>query len=85
MTSTINFEKCTVLLVGAYKVVHSAEHGRYVTTLEAHTRKTVQFTKSIMEINVVQNGISDNFYFDEYPVQSISNLSIFQNNGKNQF
>ena len=85
MTSTINFKKCTVLLVGASKVFHSAEHGRYVTTLEAPTRKMVQFTKSIIEIKVVQNGISDNFYFDEYPVQSISNLSIFQNNGNNQF
>ena len=58
----INFEKFTVFLVGTSKVIHSAEHGRYVTTLEAPTRKTVHFSKLIVEVKVVQNIISDNFY-----------------------
>ena len=39
----------------------------------------------VIDTKFIENKISDNFYFDEYPVQSISNLSIFQNNGKNQF
>ena len=73
----IDFKKCIVCLVGASKVSLSAEHGGSVATLKAPARKTVHFTKLIIEIEVVQNRISDNFYFEEYPVQLNSKVPIF--------
>ena len=73
----INFVKCTVFRAGASKLATFPPVSVEWETFDSHTRKTVYFSKLIIEIKVVQNVISDKFYFDEYPVQSISKVPIF--------
>ena len=46
------------------KVYHFLQSGRISPTLKAPGRKTVHPSKSVTETKVVQNNISDNFYFD---------------------
>ena len=57
-------------------------------TLDPPGRRTVHLSKSITEIKIVQNNISDNFYFDVNNVQPKLKEVIFyffKNNGKSSF
>ena len=61
---------------------------KFLPTLDPPGRRTVHLSKSITEIKIVQNNISDNFYFDVNNVQPKLKEVIFyffKNNGKSSF
>ena len=47
---------------------HFVEKIVFWSTLEAPSKKTVHFQELVIEINLVQNNISDNFYFEHKAV-----------------
>ena len=83
-----DFLGCTVFLPGASKVSQIAKNGKHLLTLDPPGRKTVHPSKSNIEIKVVQNNISDNFYLDLNIIQpklKRMNFYLKKNNGKKVF